>query len=160
MAKKDVKQDDFFVGMDFSNKCVALNAETKCLQYDELDYTPRSIPLGQILGETTNDMIEKILLHSGAISRQQWENFKGISYDVLDEGDEFFDDDDFAEADDDFELSSYSKYDVTESNTEVIPPKEYGDNEPPLPNLDTPNPPSADSSTATQATNSTTETQA
>jgi len=64
MAKKlETSQvKDVFVGMDYSNKLVALNAENRSLLYDDLDYTPRSIPLGQILGETTNDMIEKILI--------------------------------------------------------------------------------------------------
>lgn len=161
MAKKQENSqvENVFVGMDYSNKCVALNAENKSLQYDKLDYTPRSIPLGQILGETTNDMIEKILLHSGAISRSQWENFKGISYDILSADDETWDDDFDDDFDDSWEQSKFSEY-VTESNTEVIPPKEYAENEPPLPHMDTPTPPSAESVEATQSTQSTTETQA
>jgi len=145
MAKKlETSQvKDVFVGMDYSNKLVALNAENRSLLYDDLDYTPRSIPLGQILGETTNDMIEKILLHSGAITRQQWENFKGISYDILDEADEAFNDDDFTDDVDDYTLSSYSKYDdvtesnTTESTTETTPPKAFNENEPPLPTMET-----------------------
>lgn len=81
--------------------------------FDNLDYTPLAIPIGGFQ-DTTTQAIERIMLASGAITREQWDRLKGFEYDVDTEG---YPLDDFAEVDDEFEqspLASYQEQEVKE----------------------------------------------
>lgn len=65
----------------------ALKNEDKVYLYPKIDTTPQNLTIGSM--GSTLDNIERILLASGVITREQWEKSKGIQYD----GD--FDDDSF-----------------------------------------------------------------
>lgn len=73
---------------------------------------PVSIPLGFQVPETLNDQIQKILLGSGAISREAYDTMRGIAYDGdYENGTEPYGDDDYSSDDwDSFVQSNYANY--------------------------------------------------
>lgn len=73
---------------------------------------PVAIPLGHTVPETLNDQIQKILLGSGAISREAYDTMRGVSYDGdFENGKEPYDDDDYSSDDwDSFVQSNYANY--------------------------------------------------
>lgn len=76
--------------------------------YDKATSTPLVIPVGQKVPETQNEAIQRILLASGAITREQFEAALGVSYDG-DYGDEDEIDVPFS-VDEDFEQSRFASY--------------------------------------------------
>lgn len=135
MAKKDVENtqtfditnlvqtiDDAFSKLtvvEFSVRAKAFNDEQECLCNDKLDYTPTKLIVGNV-GNSINDAIERALLASGNITRDQWERLKGIQYDVTDDDmdedfDKTFDDDE-----DDFVQSQFSSYDDIQEVPEKV----------------------------------------
>lgn len=86
--------------------------------YDKATSVPSVIPVGHKIPETQNEAIQKILLASGAITREQFESALGISYDG-DYGDEDEIDIPFS-VDEDFEQSRYASYiDIEVPNVET-----------------------------------------
>lgn len=73
---------------------------------------PVSIPLGYKVPETLNDQIQKILLGSGAITREAYDTMRGISYDGdFENGKEPYANDDYSDDDwDSFVQSNYANY--------------------------------------------------
>lgn len=73
---------------------------------------PVAIPLGHKVPETLNDQIQKILLGSGAISREAYDTMRGIAYDGdYENGTEPYGDDDYSSDDwDSFVQSNYANY--------------------------------------------------
>lgn len=73
---------------------------------------PVAIPLGYKVPETLNDQIQKILLGSGAISREAYDTMRGIAYDGdYENGTEPYDNDDYSSDDwDSFVQSNYANY--------------------------------------------------
>lgn len=86
--------------------------------YDKATSVPLVVPAGQKVPETQNVAIQRILLSSGAITREQFEAALGVSYD----GD--FNDDDEIDVpfsvDEDFEQSRFASYaDIEVPNVET-----------------------------------------
>lgn len=73
---------------------------------------PVAIPLGYKVPETLNDQIQKILLGSGAITREAYDTMRGISYDGdFENGKEPYANDDYSDDDwDSFVQSNYANY--------------------------------------------------
>lgn len=91
--------------------------------YDKIDTTPVSIPLGYKQPETSTQVMSRLLLGSGAITREQWEAMNGILYDS--KGDDMdFRDFGNSEPDDEFTQSDLASYE------DVVEPVE-------VPNVDT-----------------------
>lgn len=91
--------------------------ESQNYLYDKVSSTPLVIPVGQKVPETQNVAIQRILLASGAITREQFESALGVSYD----GD-YGDDDELDipfSVDEDFQQSRFASY----SDLEVPPTK-------------------------------------
>lgn len=86
--------------------------------YDKATSTPVSIPVGHKIPESQNVAIQRILLASGAITREQFEAALGVTYD----GD-FNDDDELdipPSVDEDFEQSRFASYtDIEVPNVET-----------------------------------------
>lgn len=81
--------------------------------YDDIDTTPLDLPVNGSFGDSTATTIEKILLASGAIDREQWERLKGYEYDIDTDDDGYPNDDsDFAESDDEFSQSRFASYEA------------------------------------------------
>lgn len=86
--------------------------------YDKSTSTPMVIPVGHKVPETQNEAIQRILLASGAITREQFESALGISYDG-DYSDEDEIDVPFS-VDEDFEQSRFASYaDIEVPNVET-----------------------------------------
>lgn len=105
---------------EFSVRAKAFNEENECFCNDTLDYTPNKLIVGNA-GNSINDAVERALLASGNITRDQWERLKGIQYDVNDDDmdedfDKTFDDDE-----DDFEQSSFADYESVSPPVEEVP---------------------------------------
>lgn len=96
----------------YSVKMVHNVISNEALLYGCLDYTPVAIPLGHQVPETLNDQIQKILLGSGAISREAYDTMRGIAYDGdYENGTEPYGDDDYSSDDwDSFVQSNYANY--------------------------------------------------
>lgn len=96
----------------YSVKMVHNVISNEALLYGCLDYTPVVIPFGHQVPETLNDQIQKILLGSGAISREAYDTMRGISYDGdFENGAEPYDNDDYSSDDwDSFVQSNYANY--------------------------------------------------
>ena len=58
--------------------------------YDKIDVTPISIPAGYRQPETSTQIMSRLLLGSGAITRNQWEAMNGILYDTQDSNMDLF----------------------------------------------------------------------
>lgn len=108
---------------DFSVRAIYNNCSEACFCYDKLDYTPSKLVVGNS-GNSINDAIERALLASGNITRDQWERLKGIQYDVDDDDDENFDDDSDLDLEN-FEQSKFADYEVPS-----IPESEVSEAEP------------------------------
>lgn len=81
--------------------------------YDDIDTTPLNLPVNGSFGDSTSATIEKILLASGAINREQWERLKGYEYDIDTDDDGYpVDDIDFNDADDEFTQSRFASYEA------------------------------------------------
>lgn len=81
--------------------------------YDDIDTTPLNLPVNGSFGDSTSATIEKILLASGAINREQWERLKGYEYDIDADDDGYpVDDSNFDDADDEFIQSSFASYEA------------------------------------------------
>lgn len=86
--------------------------------HDKATSTPLVVPVGQKIPETQNTAIQRILLASGAITREQFEAALGVSYDG-DFGDEDEVDVPFS-VDEDFEQSRFASYtDIEVPNVET-----------------------------------------
>lgn len=104
---------------EFSVRAKAFNEENECFCNDTLDYTPNKLIIGNT-GNSINEAVERALLASGNITRDQWERLKGIQYDVNDDDmdedfDETFDDDE-----DDFVQSKFAGYETDEVPIEKV----------------------------------------
>lgn len=86
--------------------------------YDKLDVTPVSIPLGYKQPETSTQIMSRLLLGSGAITREQWEAMNGILYDTKG-GDMDFDDFDDIDLDDEFVQSDFASYENVPESVEL-----------------------------------------
>ena len=87
---------------------VKRQAEAQRYLYDKATSTPSVIPVGHKIPESQNVAIQRILLASGAITREQFEAALGIVYD----GD-FSDEDEIdvpSSVDEDFEQSRFASY--------------------------------------------------
>lgn len=72
---------------------------------------PVAIPLGYKVPETLNDQIQKILLGSGAITREAYDTMRGFSYDGdFENGKEPYANDDDDDDWDSFVQSNYANY--------------------------------------------------
>lgn len=79
------------------------------IAFEHNDNTPLVIPADCRQPETYNEAIARILRHSGVIDDGAYEKLRGFSYDGdFDDGDEDFDGFD---DDDEFEQSSFARYD-------------------------------------------------
>lgn len=96
----------------YSVKMVYNVISNEALLYGCLDYTPTAIPFGHQVPETLNDQIQKILLGSGAITREAYDTMRGIAYDGdFENGTEPYGDDDYNNDDwDSFVQSNYANY--------------------------------------------------
>ncbi len=96
----------------YSNEMIQNVISNEALIYGCLDYTPAFIPVGHQVPETLNDQIQKILLGSGAISREAYDTMRGIHYDGdFENGTEPYSKDDFTDDDwDSFVQSNYANY--------------------------------------------------
>lgn len=104
---------------EFSVRAKAFNEENECFCSDTLDYTPNKLIVGSA-GNSINDVVERVLLASGNITREEWEKMKGIQYDIdtdtMDEDfDKTFDDDE-----DDFVQSNFAGYETDEVPIEKV----------------------------------------
>lgn len=91
--------------------------ESQKFLFDKVSSTPLVVPVGQKIPETQNVAIQRILLASGAITREQFESALGVSYD----GD-YGDDDELDipfSVDEDFQQSRFASY----AENEVPPTK-------------------------------------
>lgn len=86
--------------------------------YDKLDVTPVSIPLGYKQPETSTQVMSRLLLGSGAITREQWEAMNGIFYDTQDSNMDFRDFDD-SDIDDEFIQSDLASYETVREPVEI-----------------------------------------
>lgn len=87
---------------------VKKQSEAQGYLFDKVTGTPLVVPVGHKIPESQNAAIQRILLASGAITREQFEAALGICYD----GD-FSDDDEIDipfSVDEDFEQSKYASY--------------------------------------------------
>lgn len=92
--------------------------------YDDIDTTPLDLPVNGSFGDSTSATIEKILLASGAINREQWERLKGYEYDIDTDDDGYPNDDsDFAESDDEFSQSRFATYEAIVTGSEEPDPE-------------------------------------
>lgn len=91
---------------------------------------PVAIPLGYKLPETLNDQIQKILLGSGAITREAYDTMRGFSYDGdFENGKEPYANDDYSDDDwDSFVQSNYANY--FDEDSPVSEPTLINDNTP------------------------------
>lgn len=86
--------------------------------YDKLDVTPVSIPLGYKQPETSTQVMSRLLLGSGAITREQWEAMNGILYDTQDSNMDFRDFDD-SDVDDEFIQSDLASYETIREPVQI-----------------------------------------
>ena len=87
-----------------------LEARSKQASFDDLDYTPLSIPVGAVLPETSQQTMARMMLSSGMISLDDYQKMIGVVFDGEYDGErETFGD--FGEDERDFfEQSSLAKY--------------------------------------------------
>ncbi|WGL31358.1 hypothetical protein [Dipodfec virus UOA04_Rod_985] len=91
--------------------------------YEDVDTTPLMLPVTGAV-DTTTQTIEKILLASGAINREQWDKLKGYEYDIDIDNDGYpIDDSDFDESDDEFIQSKFAAYEAAVTDSEVGEPE-------------------------------------
>lgn len=92
---------------------VRKQAESQKFLFDKVSSVPVVVPVGHKIPETQNEAIQRILLASGAITREQFEAALGLSFD----GD--FSDEDEVDipfsVDEDFEQSRFASYVETET---------------------------------------------
>lgn len=86
--------------------------------YDKLDVTPVSIPLGYKQPETSTQVMSRLLLGSGAITREQWEAMNGILYDTQNSDMDFRDFDD-SDVDDEFIQSDLASYETIREPVQI-----------------------------------------
>lgn len=86
--------------------------------YDKVDTTPVSIPVGYKQPETSTQVMSRLLLGSGAITREQWEAMNGILYDTKDSNLDFRDFGD-SDVDDEFVQSNLASYETVNEPVEV-----------------------------------------
>lgn len=116
----------------YSQKMIQNVVSNEALIYGCLDYTPVVIPFGHQIPETLNDQIQKILVGSGAISREAYDTMRGIHYDGdFENGTEpYSEGDDLNDDWDSFIQSNYANYfDEVEPPliTEASPMKTIGE---------------------------------
>lgn len=86
--------------------------------YDKIDITPVSIPVGYKQPETSTQIMSRLLLGSGAITREQWEAMNGILYDTQGSDMDFRDFDD-SDVDDEFVQSDLASYENIKEPVEL-----------------------------------------
>lgn len=76
----------------------------------EFKSPPLAVPVGAKTPETANQALARLMLNSGVISRDDYEKMLGVRYDIENDEGVIFDDEDFADFEDDFKLSEWSDY--------------------------------------------------
>ena len=71
---------------------------------------PLVIPVGATTPETANQTMARLMLASGVISRDDYEKMLGVRYDIDNDEGVKFDDEDYGDYKDDYELSIWSEY--------------------------------------------------
>ena len=71
---------------------------------------PLVIPVGAVVPETANQTMARLMLASGVISRDDYEKMLGVRYDIDNDEGVKFDDEDYGDYKDDYELSIWSEY--------------------------------------------------
>ena len=71
---------------------------------------PLVIPVGASAPETANQTMARLMLTSGVISRDDYEKMLGVRYDINNDEGVKFDDEDYEDYKDDYELSIWSEY--------------------------------------------------
>lgn len=71
---------------------------------------PLAVPVGSVVPETANQTMARLMLTSGVISRDDYEKMLGVRYDIDNDEGVKFDDEDYGNYKDDYELSIWSEY--------------------------------------------------
>ena len=71
---------------------------------------PLVVPVGAVVPETANQTMARLMLASGVISRDDYEKMLGVRYDIDNDEGVKFDDEDYVDYKDDYELSIWSEY--------------------------------------------------
>lgn len=71
---------------------------------------PLVIPVGATTPETANQTMARLMLASGVISRDDYEKMLGVRYDIDNDEGVKFDEEDYGDYEDDYELSIWSEY--------------------------------------------------
>ena len=71
---------------------------------------PLVIPVGASAPETANQTMARLMLKSGVISRDDYEKMLGVRYDIDNDEGVNFDEEDYGDYKDDYELSVWSEY--------------------------------------------------
>lgn len=104
--------------MDFSSKAVLHNSNQFAFNAVDCSKVSVSPVIVNDNYETTSQAIARILLGSGAVTRDQYDVMIGLHYDsVVEEDSEDFSDDRFATTDDHFEQSSFASYEPEPSSS-------------------------------------------
>lgn len=101
--------------MDFSQRGILENNVKYA--FNDVEVTELAKPVGSQTIETTSQAIARMLLSSGAVTRDQYEAMIGLHFDTLGEEDsEDFTDERFATTDDNFVQSSFASYEPEPSS--------------------------------------------
>lgn len=71
---------------------------------------PLVVPVGATTPETANQTMARLMLSSGVISRDDYERMLGVRYDIDNDEGVKFDDEDYEDYKDDYELSRWAEY--------------------------------------------------
>lgn len=71
---------------------------------------PLVVPVGAVVPETANQTMARLMLTSGVISRDDYEKMLGVRYDIDNDEGVKFDDEDYGDYKDDYELSVWAEY--------------------------------------------------
>lgn len=71
---------------------------------------PLVVPVGAVVPETANQTMARLMLTSGVISRDDYEKMLGVRYDIDNDEGVNFDEEDYGDYKDDYELSVWSEY--------------------------------------------------
>lgn len=71
---------------------------------------PLVVPVGAAVPETANQTMARLMLNSGVISRDDYEKMLGVRYDISRDEEVNFDEEDYGDYEDDYELSKWSEY--------------------------------------------------
>lgn len=71
---------------------------------------PLVVPVGASTPETASQTMARLMLNSGVISRDDYEKMLGVRYDIDNDKGVKFDDEDYEDYKDDYELSLWAEY--------------------------------------------------